>query len=405
MAAMVGLQIQSAYQKLIIPIICLCIILGSAVSSTAQSNNAPMNLGNILQKKTRGAPPPRSYLKLPKELAPPKPKAARTADTASPDAPNQSPDNQQAIGTETAAPADSATASIDQNSNLSETASEQTPPSTQQAALTQTAATKAPQIQPGGIARIQLAAFLTQSGQPLQRGMNWRIFEEKKDDKGRMPMIHNSDGGALEVDLKPGRYIVYAGYGYANLTKRIILPKAGDYSESFILQAGGLRLAAVAAGDIRLDGSLLRFNIYTKPNADGSQQLIAPNIQSNQVVKLTEGTYHIVSSYGDANAKVRGDVEVQAGDLVTVTMIHNAAKVTLRLVSEPGGEALANTVWTVLTPGGDLVKRAIGAFPTLALAAGDYTAIAKQGEEIYNRDFAVDAGLNRDIEVLAIKAQ
>ncbi|HAT85910.1 MAG TPA: hypothetical protein DCS30_08185, partial [Rhizobiales bacterium] len=71
---------------------------------------------------------------------------------------------------------------------------------------------------------------------------------------------------------------------------------------------------------------MLRFNIYTKPNADGSQQLIAPNIQSNQVVKLTEGTYHIVSSYGDANAKVRGDVEVQAGDLVTVTMIHNAAK-------------------------------------------------------------------------------
>ena len=86
-------------------------------------------------------------------------------------------------------------------------------------------------------------------------------------------------------------------------------------------------------------------------------------------------------------------------------MIHSAAKVTLRLVSEPGGEALANTLWTVLTPGGDVVKRAIGAFPTLALAAGDYTAIAKQNDEIYNRDFSVDSGLDRDIEVLASKAQ
>ncbi len=406
MAAMVGLETQSAYQKLIIFMLGLFLVLGTVSTSMAQSSNTPLNLGNIIQKNTKGAPPPRSYIKLPKELAPPRPKAARATETAPTDV-QQNTDAQQAAGTETPTattatnPADGST----QPQSPSMTAPEQVSPAIQQAAPKQPAAPQAPQIQPGGIARIQLAAFLTQNGQPLQRGMNWRVFEEKKDGNGRMPMVHNSDGGALEIDLQPGRYIVYAGYGYANLTKRIILPKAGDYSESFILQAGGLRLAAVAAGDIRLDNNLLRFNIYTKPNADGSQQLVAPNIQSNQVVKLTEGTYHIVSSYGDANAKVRGDVEVQAGDLVTVTMIHNAAKVTLRLVSEPGGEALANTVWTVLTPGGDLVKRAIGAFPTLALAAGDYTAIAKQGEEIYNRDFAVDAGLDRDIEVLAAQAQ
>jgi hypothetical protein len=403
---MVGLELQSAYQKLIIFMLGLFVVLGTVSTSMAQSSNAPLNLGNIIQKNTKGAPPPRSYIKLPKELAPPRPKAARSAEATAADG-QQNTDSQQTANTETPAPATAAsTADTDtQLQSPSLTAPAQPSQAIQQAAPPQPAAPQAPQIQPGGIARIQLAAFLTQDGQPLQRGMNWRVFEEKKDGNGRMPMVHNSDGGALEIDLQPGRYIVYAGYGYANLTKRIILPKAGDYSESFILQAGGLRLAAVAAGDIRLDNNLLRFNIYTKPDADGSQQLVAPNIQSNQVVKLTEGTYHIVSSYGDANAKVRGDVEVQAGDLVTVTMIHNAAKVTLRLVSEPGGEALANTVWTVLTPGGDLVKRAIGAFPTLALAAGDYTAIAKQGEEIYNRDFAVDAGLDRDIEVLAAKAQ
>lgn len=401
---MVGLELQSAYQKLIIFMIGLCLILSTVSTSMAQSSNAPLNLGNIIQKQTKGAPPPRSYIKLPQELAPPRPKAARGTETAPTDE-QLSADSQQTVGTESPAMSVGTDDTGTQPQSPSLATPAQPSPAIQQAAPPQPATPQAPEIQPGGIARIQLAAFLTQNGQPLQRGMNWRVFEEKKDGNGRMPMVHNSDGGALEIDLQPGRYIVYAGYGYANLTKRIILPKAGDYSESFILQAGGLRLAAVAAGDIRLDDNLLRFNIYTKPNADGSQQLVAPNIQSNQVVKLTEGTYHIVSSYGDANAKVRGDVEVQAGDLVTVTMIHNAAKVTLRLVSEPGGEALANTVWTVLTPGGDLVKRAIGAFPTLALAAGDYTAIAKQGEEIYNRDFAVDAGLDRDIEVLAAKAQ
>ncbi|MCV6574712.1 MAG: hypothetical protein OIF58_03165 [Cohaesibacter sp.] len=393
------LHTQSARLKTSGLLFSLSLILFASNHALAQSNSKPMNLGTILQKQTQGAPPPRSYVKLPKQLPAPKAKAISTsAPTTEEQAASTAPEAQtQANEGATTAPQSQAPTEIQaQTPEATNAQATQTQP---QASQAQSA--KAPEIQPGGIARLQLAAFLTQNGQPLQRGMNWRIFEEKKGDNGRMPMTHNSDGGALEVDLKPGRYIVYAGYGYANLTKRVILPKAGDYSESFILQAGGLRLGAVAAGDINLDNNLLRFNIYSKTGTEENQQLIAPNIRSNQVIKLTEGTYHIVSSYGDANAKVRGDVEVKAGDLVTVTMIHNAAKITLRLVSEPGGEALTNTVWTVLTPGGDLVKRAIGAFPTLALAAGDYTAIAKQGEEIYNRDFAVDAGLNRDIEVLA----
>ena len=339
---------QSALKSLTGLAITLSLALFAAGNSQAQTKNAPMNLGNILQKQTKGAAPARSYVKLPKELAPPKPKAARTGDSAASSAP-QTNAPQAAAAT---APATTANDPLKQaiGANAVQEAAQQSTGSTAPVALAPPAAAKAPEIQSGGIARIQLAAFLTQNGQPLQRGMNWRIFEEKKDENGRMPMIHNSDGGALEVDLAPGRYIVYAGYGFANLTKRIILAKAGDYSESFVLQAGGLRLGAVAAGDIQLDANLLRFNIYSKANAEGSQQLVAPNIRSNQVVKLAEGTYHIISSYGDANAKVRGDVEIKAGDLVNVTMIHNAAKVTLRLVSESGGEALANTVWTVLTP-------------------------------------------------------
>ena len=260
----------------------------------------------------------------------------------------------------------------------------------------------APQIEPGGIARLQLTALLSDDGQILQRGVNWRVFGVKKNEQGQLPMLHNVDGGPLDVDLEPGSYIIYAGYGYANLTKRVILPKAGDYNESFNLHAGAMRLNAVAAGDIALDNSILKFDIYTSEDSDtGSHTLLVKNVKPNHVVKLSQGTYHVVSNYGTANAKVRGDVEITEGKLINVTMIHNAAKITLRLVSEPGGEALANTIWTVFTPGGDVVKRAIGAFPTLALAAGDYTAIAKQGNEVYNRDFSVTSGLNRDIEVLS----
>ena len=62
---------------------------------------------------------------------------------------------------------------------------------------------------------------------------------------------------------------------------------------------------------------------------------------------VPEGNYHIVSNYGDTNAVVRSDIRVQAGKLTDATVNHRAALITLKLVNERGGEALANTGWSV----------------------------------------------------------
>jgi len=80
-------------------------------------------------------------------------------------------------------------------------------------------------------------------------------------------------------------------------------------------------------------------------------------------------------------------------------MRHTGAEVTLKLVSDEGGEAIANTSWAVTTQDGITVHESVGAFPTIILAAGTYTAVAKHGGQIYSRDFTVETGLNRDIEV------
>ena len=82
------------------------------------------------------------------------------------------------------------------------------------------------------------------------------------------------------------------------------------------------------------------------------------------------------------------------------TIQHRAAKLTLKLVSEAGGEAIADTAWSILTSSGDVVSESVGAFPTLVLAEGSYTAVARNKDKIYQRDFAVKAGVNTDVEVL-----
>jgi hypothetical protein len=155
-------------------------------------------------------------------------------------------------------------------------------------------------------------------------------------------------------------------------------------------------------GDVRIPPSQISFDIYKGSQFEpGDKQPLAHAVMTGDVVMVPEGTYHIVSNYGDSNSVVRSDIRVQAGKLTDVTVTHRAAVITLKLVSEYGGEALANTAWSVLTKGGDAVKESIGAFPKVILAEGDYVAIARNDGRTYERGFKVITGVDGEVEVLA----
>jgi hypothetical protein len=56
---------------------------------------------------------------------------------------------------------------------------------------------------------------------------------------------------------------------------------------------------------------------------------------------------------------------------------------------------------TVLTPGGDIIREMIGAFPAATLAEGEYVAIARHDNKTYQSTFKVESGVARDVEVPA----
>ena len=55
----------------------------------------------------------------------------------------------------------------------------------------------------------------------------------------------------------------------------------------------------------------------------------------------------------------------------------------------------------MLTPGGDVIKESIGAFPRVVLAEGEYRAIARNDDRTYEREFKVVTGVDSEIEVLS----
>ena len=168
----------------------------------------------------------------------------------------------------------------------------------------------------------------------------------------------------------------------------------------FEIPAGGLRIEG-KVGDVRIPPGQMSFDLFKGSQFEpGDKRPVAPSVMAGDVILVPEGIYHIVSKYGDVNSVVRSDIRVQTGKLTDVTVTHRAAIITLKLVNERGGEALANTQWTVLTPGGDVIKEATGAFPRVILAEGDYRAIARNEDKTYERAFKVVTGVDGEVEVL-----
>ncbi|WP_245408250.1 hypothetical protein [Zhengella mangrovi] len=250
--------------------------------------------------------------------------------------------------------------------------------------------------------RLTLKASLVQGSDPIPRGMTWRVFLTTTGDDGRLPLVASAQGGDASFDLAPGAYLVHAAFGRAGATKRVTIKPGETRAETVVLDAGGLKLNATLSGGVRIPPQKLKFSIYdVHEDVNGEHALIIPDVKPGTVVRLNAGTYHIVSTYGAVNAVIRSDIRVEAGKLTEAVVEHRAAQLTLKLVRDHGGEAIADTSWAVMTEAGDIVRENVGAFASMVLAEGNYVIVAKNRDHIYQRDFTVVAGKNQDVEVLA----
>lgn len=244
---------------------------------------------------------------------------------------------------------------------------------------------------------LYLVGKLSADGGPIGDGLTWRIFREFPAADGALPLVAKAAGGDLDVRLKPGRYIVHVAYGRATSARTIELRERVS-SETFVLDAGGLQLAAKldAAEDPVSDGTT--FELY---KLDGDEREFVGGVRPGAIARLQAGAYHVISRYGSVNAIRTADVTVEPGKLTRVTLNHQAGTISLRLARDESGEALADTAWIVLDANGDEVFERVGAHASLTLAAGQYDVVARHRNIEFRRSVTVNSGDVADIVVLA----
>jgi hypothetical protein len=253
---------------------------------------------------------------------------------------------------------------------------------------------------PAGQVTLAVSARYGREAPAINGGLIWRVYKAKPDSTGVFRLVKEEKAASPTFVLPVGSYVVYASVGLAGAAKAVQL-RGEPVREVFEIPAGGIRLEG-RVGDVRIPTGQISFDVYTGSQFDTSERRpIAQGVMTGDVVLMPEGTYYIVSNYGDGNSVVRSDVRVQAAKLTDIVVTHRAAVITLKLVNDAGGEALANTQWTVLTPGGDVIKESIGAFPRVVLAEGDYRVIARNEGRTFQRDFKVITGVDGEVQVLA----
>ncbi|MGE0847301.1 MAG: VWA domain-containing protein [Flavobacteriaceae bacterium] len=252
-------------------------------------------------------------------------------------------------------------------------------------------------------ARIPLRAMalITEDTAPIQSGLVWRVFDGQPDGGGEYKMVEESSDPQPVFILPKGDYVLNCAFGLATASRRVSVADQA-VEEVMVLNAGGIRLKAIGGDELPLDGKAVTFTVYSSEQDEyGQRKLVVANAEPDTIIRLGAGAYHVVSQYGDANATIRTDLQVKPGKVTEATIRHDAAAITLKLVNEAGGEALANTAWSVLSPGGDVIKESYGAFPTHVLAAGEYTVVARHEGRLYNKGFSVEPGRPREVELVA----
>ena len=249
--------------------------------------------------------------------------------------------------------------------------------------------------------QITFTAYLSQGSAPMMSDVVWRIFEGHASADGKYKLLHTMREARPTIELKPGEYLVNASYGRANLTKKIgVWPEKAEH-EDFVVNAGGLRLTATLSHTPIIQENLLKFEIFSDAqDQSGNRQKIFADLRPGVVLRLNSGIYHIVSTYGDANSVISSDIVIEPGKITEAGIDHDAGKVTLKLVQRSGGEAHADTRWTIYNTNGDVIKESAGAFPAHILAAGDYRVAAQYGDRQYAGAFSVAAGDNKLVEVV-----
>jgi hypothetical protein len=244
---------------------------------------------------------------------------------------------------------------------------------------------------------IALRATYGERGAEIARDLLWRIYSVRGTDAR---LVVQSAEPRPSFALPVGEYALHVTHGLASAVRTVNVAEGGAVVYAPIHAGELVVFGHLGAPEIPIPPERQRLSVFI-PSANNSEARLVTNaLRQGEALHLPEGTYHLVSTFAGSNSVIRSDVKIETGKTKQAIVNHRAARMTMKLVRVSGGVAIAGAQWTVITPGGDIVAEAAGAFPSVDIAEGAYTVIAQHDEREYRGVMTVDGGHHRDFEIV-----
>ena len=221
------------------------------------------------------------------------------------------------------------------------------------------------------------------------------IAEDDPDAPGGRREIAQSAAREAEFVVPPGTYHVSVRQGGLEGREVLAVGPGDVVRRTLSLAAGKLVLESRLAGaQVRAGGALS----YRIEQLDNAEPQVVTTSQPAPELLLASGRYRVEARYAATNARSVREIELKAGQTLSLSLDFAAANVRLRLV---GGGAQSEPFWTIREEGGAgrTVWATGQAEPTATLQAGRYLVQAETQDKQYRRLVELRAGETRLIEL------
>ncbi len=253
---------------------------------------------------------------------------------------------------------------------------------------------------PLGAGRLRVKATDREGGAALDR-IIFRVTEDDPEAADGRREVARSAAISPDFILPAGTYYLSARLGHAEVRERVLLNAGDELSRALVLGLGRLNLQSrwqVTGGPVTETVSY-RVERLDGPRTGGKSE-IAKTTRPEPSLELAPGRYRIESWLGAHNSKVTRDIELKAGGVQTLNLLHAAASVQLKLSSAAARLMTGEVLWDVRDSSGRRVWQTTQVEPRAFLAAGRYKISVEGRERRAESEIDLRAGETRVVEMV-----
>ncbi len=255
---------------------------------------------------------------------------------------------------------------------------------------------------PAGVAatKVTLSAVIADGAKPLKGDILWIVA---RTDQGGAQVVAQQTGTRPELTLVPGRYLVTARIGDAQISNEIAI---GDAAASHVLNfnSGYVRLRMIpnAGAPAVTDAVTWEVFEYSRAKPEDRKQITVARASQHEFV-LPAGYYIVRAKYNDTTSELV--VPVEAGHTYKYTVNLYAGNIGFAAVGTNGKTVNEPVAWEIVraTPNaqGELETVTVDVAPSrmFTLREGSYIVRARTGDLFAEMPFEVRAGKTAKLKV------